>query len=166
MPLISISFQHSYFSRQQQDHISSIYRELSCPTVCQSFIQVPIHWVERSWCCPVLDENADGSISDSHVSRVADEETAKGGNTLLLVSEIGTEGDEDRPALMCVRLDAEHVNTETVAVSVALKDVQELLSSVDGDGVYRGGRRDRDGIQLPKKREKAPQKQLWECSWG
>lgn len=106
-----------------------------------------------------LNENADGSIVDSRVFLIADEETTRDGDTLLLVQSSGQGEDEDRLALKCVRVAAEHVNTEAVAVSVATKDVEELLSSVDGDWVYRGRRGGRDGHK-PKKGGKAPKKQL------
>lgn len=39
-----------------------------------------------------------------------------------------------------MRLAAEFVNTEAVAVSSGTKGIEELLKVVDGDGVFRGGR--------------------------
>lgn len=107
----------------------------------------------------LLSENADGSIVDWRVFLVADEETAKDGDALLMVQNVG-QGEDDKLALKCVRLAAEHVNAEAVAVSVAIKDVEELLSLVDGNGVYRGGMGGRDSHQSPKKGGKAPKKQL------
>jgi len=57
-----------------------------------------------------------------------------------------------------VRVAAEFLNTEAVAVSVASKDVGKLVTLVDDDGVYRG-RRERLG-RPPKKGGEAPKKQI------
>lgn len=106
-----------------------------------------------------MNENADGSIVDPCVFLTANEETAEDGGTLLLVQSSGKEQNEDHPALYHVRVAADYVNTEAVTVSVATKDVGELLSLVDRDGVYRGGRGGKDDHR-PKKGGKAPKKQL------
>lgn len=107
----------------------------------------------------LLNENADGSIVDSRVFLVADEETAKDEDTLLMVQNVG-QREDDKLALKCVRLAAEHVNTEAVTVSVATKDIEEILSLVNGNVVYGGGMGGRDSHQPPKKGGKAPRKQL------
>lgn len=84
-----------------------------------------------------MNENADGNIVDSCVFLIADEKTAE--DTLLLVQSSEQGENEDRLALKCVGVAAEHVNTESVAVSVAIKDVEELLSSVYRDEIIEVG---------------------------
>lgn len=70
-----------------------------------------------------MNENADGSIVDSCVFLIADEETTEDGDTLLLVQSSRKEQTEDHPALHHVRVADDYVNTEAVALSVATKDV-------------------------------------------
>lgn len=91
---------------------------------------------------------------------VADERTGEDGDSLLLVQNPGqAQGHrESETAPKCVRLAAEYVNIQAVAVSIATSGVEELVSLADSDGVFRGG--SEGGQQPPKKREKAPKKQI------
>ncbi|KAJ5209205.1 hypothetical protein N7449_003584 [Penicillium cf. viridicatum] len=61
-----------------------------------------------------------------------------------------------------MRLAAEFVNTEAVAVSIGAKGIDELLKvgDGDGDGVFRGGRGNVTGKQPPKKGGDALKKQM------
>lgn len=59
-----------------------------------------------------------------------------------------------------MRLAAEFVNTEVVAVSIGAKGIDELLKVVDGDGVFRGGRGNMTGKQPPKKGGDVLEKQM------
>ncbi|KAE8337425.1 hypothetical protein BDV24DRAFT_167285 [Aspergillus arachidicola] len=100
-----------------------------------------------------LREYATGTVVDESVFLVADQRTAED-ESLLLVQSFG-----DEESVESVRLDAEYVNTQAVAVAVATTGVQELRSLVDEDGVFRGGS-GRGGNLVPRKGGKAPRKQL------
>lgn len=58
-----------------------------------------------------------------------------------------------------VRLAAGFLNTEAVVVSIGAEGVDELLNTVDGDGVFRGGGHG-PRSQPPGKGGAAPKKQL------
>lgn len=97
-----------------------------------------------------LTKNTRGTVVDQAVFLVADGQTANDKDTLLLVHNL------DGSSLQSVRVSAACGNTEAISVSVATKDLDELRSLVDDDGIFRGGRRG----QLPKKGGRAPKKQL------
>ena len=90
---------------------------------------------------------------DESVFLVADQRTAED-ESLLLVQSL-----RDGESVEFVRVAAEFVNTQAVAMAVATTDVQELRSLIDEDGVFRGGS-GRGGNLLPRKGGKAPRKQL------
>ncbi|KEY81503.1 hypothetical protein BA78_8012 [Aspergillus fumigatus] len=96
-----------------------------------------------------LQENASDTIVDYTTFLVADEKTALDEDTLLLVYDV--EGLQES-----IRLSACFANSEAVSVSVATKDVGELWTLADEDGVYRGGPQH----PPPKKGGKAPRKRL------
>lgn len=127
--------------------------------------------IERSFTSPFLGwsaddvarfltENAEGSIVEPELFILADEKTAEDGNTLLLVQVQRKERYEGGFTLKTVRLAAEFVNTEAVAVSIGAKGLDELLIMVDEDGVCRGARGDSHRPQPPKKGGEAPKKQM------
>lgn len=105
-----------------------------------------------------LLEKAKGSLVDTEVFLLADELTEQDETTLLLVQTENT-GQEDCPfSIETVRVAAEFVNIEAVGVSVASKDVGELVTLVDDDGVYRGGR---DRFERPpRKGGEAPKRPI------
>ncbi|GES59951.1 hypothetical protein ATEIFO6365_0002028200 [Aspergillus terreus] len=96
-----------------------------------------------------LQENASQTVLDHTTFLVADEQTASDGDTLLLAYNIKDSQDS-------VRLSAGCANSGAVSVSVATRDVGELRSLADDDGVYRGGPQ----RPPPQKGGKAPKKQL------
>ena len=96
-----------------------------------------------------LQENTSDTIVDYTTFLVADEKTALDEDTLLLVYDV--EGLQES-----IRLSACFANSEAVSVSVATKDVGELWTLADEDGVYRGGPQH----PPPKKGGKAPRKRL------
>ncbi|KAF7137110.1 hypothetical protein CNMCM5793_007174 [Aspergillus hiratsukae] len=96
-----------------------------------------------------LQENALDTVVDYTTFLVADEKTTSDEDTLLLVYN-------DDNSQESIRLSARYGNSEAVAVSVATKDVGELRSLADDDGVYRGGPQ----RPPPKKGGRAPRKQL------
>ncbi|KAI9927081.1 hypothetical protein ASPWEDRAFT_46564 [Aspergillus wentii DTO 134E9] len=91
-----------------------------------------------------LTENAKKSRVDAWVFLIADEKTAEDGETLLLAQS-------DSNGLKSVRVTGEDVNTEAIAVSVATKDVGELITLVGEDGVYRSGYSKKKGGSAPRK---------------
>jgi hypothetical protein len=107
-----------------------------------------------------LTQNAEGSIVEPGLFLIADEKTAEDGNTLLLVQVQIQKRHDSGLTLRTVRLAAEFVNTEAVAVSIGATGADELLNMVDGDGVFRGGKGNLTERQLPKKGEVARKKQM------
>jgi hypothetical protein len=83
---------------------------------------------------------------------VADKRTIED-DSLLFVGRSSGENDEQET----VRLASEYANKYPIAVQVGTLGINELRSSVDEDGVYRGGPADRPP---PKKGGKAPRKEL------
>lgn len=81
---------------------------------------------------------------------------------MLLVHNLGHRQGQCKSefTIKHVRLAAEYVNTEAVAVSIATSGVDELLSLADEDGVFRGGSGDGGGQQPPRKGGQAPKKQI------
>ncbi|KAB8204143.1 hypothetical protein BDV34DRAFT_197932 [Aspergillus parasiticus] len=126
--------------------------DVTYPPVDPSFKSPFLGW-EMDEVVRFLREYATGTIVDHFVFLVADQRTAED-ESLLLVQSFG-EGD----SVESVRLAAEYVNTQAVAVAVATTDVQELRGLVDEDGVFRGGS-GRSGNPVPRKGGKAPRKQL------
>lgn len=107
-----------------------------------------------------MRDNAKGSMVDPGVFLITDEKTAEDGETLLLVQstdlEEGQEQGKDSFALEHVRVAGEDANIEAVAVSVATKDMGELVSLADGTGVFRAS----SSTTQPRKGGKAPKKQI------
>ncbi|KAL4941312.1 hypothetical protein BDV06DRAFT_223269 [Aspergillus oleicola] len=91
-----------------------------------------------------LRESTSNTVVDRSTFLVADGQTNSDGDTLLLVHN-HTHAIQGPRDLQTVRLSAEYVNSEAIAVSVATKDVGELSSLVGSDGVFRGGRGSRYG---------------------
>jgi hypothetical protein len=112
-------------------------------------LQYPFLGWDISKIARFLQENALNTVVDYTTFLVADEKTTSDEDTLLLVYNIDNSQES-------IRLSAAYANSEAVSVSVATKDVGELRSLADDDGVYRGGPRG----PPPKKGGKAPRKQL------
>lgn len=94
--------------------------------------------------------SATGTVIDNRLFLVADETTARDGESLLLVQ---VDHSQQELLLESVRLSAECVNAAPVAVSVGSGDVRELQSIVHSDGIFRYG-------APPKQGDTAPRKQL------
>lgn len=124
------------------------YNSVSQPPIEGSFESPFLGW-EIEKIAGFLNENAQGTVVDQTVFVVADGQTAEDEDTLLLVHNLDG-------SLQSVRVSAAYGSMEAVSVSVATKDLNELRSLVDDDGVYRGGRRG----QPPLKGGRAPRKQL------
>ncbi|KAL1863327.1 hypothetical protein Plec18170_000161 [Paecilomyces lecythidis] len=138
---------------------NSIHRytrdSVTFPPIEDSFTSPFLGWSAHD-IARFLSENAEGTIVDPGVFLIADDKTAEDRGTLLLVQVQDEKLQGGGFELKKVRLAAEFVNTETVAVSVAAKGVDELLSITDGDGVFRGGTRSNP----PRKGGATPRKQL------
>lgn len=140
-------------SRQSIHHYTrdSVTRTPVEPSLISPFLGWSVQDVAR-----FLAQSADGSIVEPGLFLIADKKTAEDGNTLLLAQVQSQKRDDGGLTLKAMRLAAEFVNTEAVAVSIGTKGVDELLNMVDGDGVFRGGK----GTQPPKKGGDAPKKQM------
>ncbi|RAQ60793.1 hypothetical protein COH20_010958 [Aspergillus flavus] len=126
--------------------------DVTYPPVDPSFKSPFLGW-ELNEVVRFLREYATGTVVDESVFLVADQRTAED-ESLLLVQSL-----RDGESVEFVRVAAEFVNTQAVAMAVATTDVQELRSLIDEDGVFRGGS-GRGGNLLPRKGGKAPRKQL------
>ena len=131
------------------------------PPIDSSFQSPFLGWDIRSVAQFVRD-NAKGSMVDPGVFLIADEKTVEDGETLLLVqsTDLEQEQGKDPFTLESVRVAGEDASIEAVAVSVATKDVAELVSLVDGNGVLRAS----SSTPQPRKGGKAPKKQIGSAS--
>ncbi|KAL4927106.1 uncharacterized protein BDV17DRAFT_137496 [Aspergillus undulatus] len=122
------------------------------PPLPSTSIQSPFLTCDPNEVCSLLNGLLPDTWINPLVFLIADEVTARDGDTLLLGQNLGDD-------FQTVRLSAAYVNTESVAVAVGSKDVREIRRLVDEDGVFRGGlRRSRP----PMRGRETPRKMLGE----
>ncbi|EAL89391.1 conserved hypothetical protein [Aspergillus fumigatus Af293] len=142
--ILSTAYKASTDAAELQDYTDDSVTKLPVESLQYPFLGWDIGKIAQ-----FLQENTSDTIVDYTTFLVADEKTALDEDTLLLVYDV--EGLQES-----IRLSACFANSEAVSVSVATKDVGELWTLADEDGVYRGGPQH----PPPKKGGKAPRKRL------